>query len=457
MPTKLTTQARAGRFKPTRPPSRPGCAPSQSRRTASPMRRRWPPSGPEPSSDRGASSSASCSGAAAWASSTRSATASAARVALKLLRRTRPERLLAFKNEFRALAGRPPPEPGAPRRAVRGRRRAGSSPWSWCEGAASSTRCARAAAARRGAAARGAAAARARAAGAARAGKVHRDVKPRTCWSNRDGRVVLLDFGLVGDAARRAGVDAAPRSSGTAAYMAPEQAAARRVGPAADWYALGVMLYEALTGALPFDGQPPRIVLPRKQRARPRRARGARGRTCPPISTRSARSCSRAIPSGAPDGASAARGSAPTPAPVRRASRRRRAQSAPQLRSSAASRELAALRDGASTQHASRPRAIVVLVSRRVGDGQERARRRVRRRAAQRAERWSSRGPLLRARVRPVQGLRRRDRRARALPRGLEDRRCSGCSPPTPPRWAASFRSWGAPANAPGSRWTEPR
>jgi serine/threonine protein kinase len=79
-------------------------------------------------------------------------------------------------------------------------------------------------------------------------GIVHRDVKPSNVLV-ADGRVVLLDFGL----ALHAGDDDADGNdtSGTPAYMAPEQARGHRVGPAADWYALGVLLWEALTGALP--------------------------------------------------------------------------------------------------------------------------------------------------------------------------------------------------------------
>jgi eukaryotic-like serine/threonine-protein kinase len=83
------------------------------------------------------------------------------------------------------------------------------------------------------------------------AGVVHRDVKPRNVLVTSTGRVVLLDFGL---AERADNHSSALPGVGTAAYMAPEQATGGAVGPAADCFALGVCLYEALTGELPFGG-----------------------------------------------------------------------------------------------------------------------------------------------------------------------------------------------------------
>ncbi|HZJ62353.1 MAG TPA: serine/threonine-protein kinase, partial [Kofleriaceae bacterium] len=84
-------------------------------------------------------------------------------------------------------------------------------------------------------------------------GKIHRDVKPSNAMVTGEGRVVVLDLGLVFDQ-HSEGDSTGGYALGTMAYMAPEQARGQRVGPEADWYAVGVLLYQALTGQLPFAG-----------------------------------------------------------------------------------------------------------------------------------------------------------------------------------------------------------
>jgi DNA-binding beta-propeller fold protein YncE/predicted Ser/Thr protein kinase len=82
------------------------------------------------------------------------------------------------------------------------------------------------------------------------AGIVHRDVKPHNVLVEGD-RAFLTDFGLA-KALDESGAQSSASVVGTAEYMSPEQWAGRAVGPAADVYSLGCVLYEALTGIAPF-------------------------------------------------------------------------------------------------------------------------------------------------------------------------------------------------------------
>jgi serine/threonine-protein kinase len=86
-----------------------------------------------------------------------------------------------------------------------------------------------------------------------RAGLVHGDLKPANILINRDSEAKVADFGLA-RALGQSAMDEGEVVWGTPAYFAPEQAAGDRVLPATDVYAIGIILYEMLTGRVPFVG-----------------------------------------------------------------------------------------------------------------------------------------------------------------------------------------------------------
>jgi eukaryotic-like serine/threonine-protein kinase len=96
-------------------------------------------------------------------------------------------------------------------------------------------------------------------------GFVHRDVKPANVLIAGDGRVHLADFGIA-RLVDSAHVTRTGDVLGTPAYFAPEQVSGGAVGPAADVYALGLMLLECLTGRRPFEGTAMEVAMARVNR-----------------------------------------------------------------------------------------------------------------------------------------------------------------------------------------------
>ena len=93
-------------------------------------------------------------------------------------------------------------------------------------------------------------------------GVVHRDLKPENIMIDADDNIKLIDFGIAANAgARRITFAKLSNTMGTPDYISPEQVKGKRGDGRSDLYALGVMLYEMLTGKVPFQGPNPFAIM----------------------------------------------------------------------------------------------------------------------------------------------------------------------------------------------------
>jgi serine/threonine-protein kinase len=91
---------------------------------------------------------------------------------------------------------------------------------------------------------------------------VHRDLKPENIMVDENDNVKLIDFGIASDAsARRLTYANITATLGTPNYISPEQVKGKRGDGRSDIYSIGVILYEMLTGRLPFSGSSPMAVM----------------------------------------------------------------------------------------------------------------------------------------------------------------------------------------------------
>jgi eukaryotic-like serine/threonine-protein kinase len=93
-------------------------------------------------------------------------------------------------------------------------------------------------------------------------GVVHRDLKPENVMVNSEDQIKLIDFGIAGHSgSRRLTFAKLSQTMGTPDYISPEQVKGKRGDARSDIYALGVMLYEMLTGKVPFTGSNPFLIM----------------------------------------------------------------------------------------------------------------------------------------------------------------------------------------------------
>jgi serine/threonine protein kinase/tetratricopeptide (TPR) repeat protein len=103
-----------------------------------------------------------------------------------------------------------------------------------------------------------------------RQGVIHRDLKPRNIIIDREGNAKILDFGIA-RSLKSKGVTEKGVMVGTPEYMSPEQTETRDIDQRSDIYSLGIILFEMLTGRIPFEGETPLSVAIKQKNEKPPR------------------------------------------------------------------------------------------------------------------------------------------------------------------------------------------